>query len=214
MKALSPARGLVVAILAATAAWPTAARASDDDGAYGRLEGDLALHGGAGMAVMKGGPHLAFELEALYLSTAGIYARYTDALGRKKAFFERTISTGVELRPLFLARWAKDMERGPARLDLFLDSFSLELGAVWAQPDRGSFAKKPGLEFGTGFEFPFLASGTGPFVGAFAALRLSDPSIPNDRDILEQGSMLLFTLSWHQMVPAHLVDVRDRRSPR
>lgn len=204
---------LVLAFAAATVG-AHEARAEDDDGAYGRFEGDLALHGGAGVAVMKGGPHLAFQLEALYLSTAGIYGRYTDALGQKKAAFERTISTGVELRPLFLARWAKDTEHGPARLDLLLDSLSLEVGAVWAQDPRGAFAKRPGLELGTGLELPLLASASGPFIGAFAALRLGDPSVHDDRDLLAQGSMLLFTFSWHQMVPAHLVDMRDRRPPR
>jgi hypothetical protein len=190
---------------------PSRARASDDDGAYGRFDGDLALSLGSGVAVAKGGPHLAFDLHALYLSTAGLYARYTDGLGQHRTAMRRTIATGVELRPLFLARWAKDMEHGPAHLDLLLDSISIGLGAVWQEPQRAPFAAKPGLELGIGLEMPILSSATGPFVGAMGLLRLDDPSVKNDRDILDQGSMLLFTVSWHQMVPAHLVDARDRR---
>ena len=185
---------------------------SENDGAYGRIEGDLSLHAGAGVAVVHGGPHLAFQLEALYLSTAGLYARYTDALGQRHTNIKRTLSTGVELRPLFLARYAQDFERGPARLDLFLDSLSVEIGAFWDQPERGPFAIRPGVEFGTGLEFPILAKASGPYVGAFAALRLQDPGKPNDRDIFQQGSMLLLVFSWHQVVSTHLVDFRDRRS--
>ncbi len=183
----------------------------ENDGAYGRLEGDLALHAGSGVGIVHGGPHLAFQLEALYLDTAGFYARYTDSLGQHTDI-KRTLSTGVEVRPLFLARYASDLERGPARLDLFLDSLSIEMGVVWDQAARGSFARRPGLEVGTGLEFPLLAKASGPYIGAFAALRLQDPSEPNDRDVLQQGSMLLFTFSWHQIVPAHLVDFGDKSS--
>ena len=199
-------------VTASSLAFARAAYASDDDGAYGRLDGDLAIHAGSGVAVMSGGPHLAFQVELLYLSTAGVYARYTDALGQKKSVFERSVSTGVEVRPLFLGRYAKNFEQGPARLDLFLDSFSIEVGAVWGQPQKQSVPTLPGLEFGLGAEFPLLTKASGPFIGTYGALRLTDLAGHDDRGLGKQGSMLLFTFSWHQMVRAHLVDASDRLS--
>lgn len=195
---------------AVIAGQPSIARAEDSDGAYGRLDGDLAIHAGAGVGIMRNGPHLAFQAELLYLSTAGIYARYTDGLGQKHPPFQRSISTGLELRPLFLGRYATDNEKGPARWDLFLDSFSIQVGAVWAQPQKDSFAAEPGLEFGLGLEFPLLAKASGPYVGAYGAMRLVDLGGHDDRDLTRQGSMVLFTFAWHQVLRTHLVDANDR----
>ena len=61
------------------------ARAADDDGLYGRFDGDVELRLGAGPALVSGGPMLSARASALYRSTAGLYADYADArrqLGR------------------------------------------------------------------------------------------------------------------------------------
>jgi hypothetical protein len=185
--------------------------AEPTDGAYGRLDGDLLLQAGAGVAVALGGPQLAIDLRALYLSSAGLYFRYGESFGQKNAVTARSLSTGVEIRPMFLARWARDLEKGPARLDLFVDSFSIDFGAGWLEPNGAGFHPKPAFEIGLGLEFPLLAQANGPYVGALGMLRLDDLERGDKRDLLEQGSIFLFTLSWHGVVKLGLADIKDRR---
>ena len=205
-------RAAAAALLATLSALvPSVARADDADGAYGRLDGDLLLQAGAGVAVAFGGPHLAIDLHALYLSSAGFYARYTDALGQKAASFERTVATGIDVRPFFLARWAQDLEKGPPRLDLFVDSLSIQFGAAWQQPQGMAFKEQPAFEIGLGLEFPLLKTASGPFIGAEGVFRFDDLQGKDKRDLLAQGSVMLFTVSWHQTVHAGLADIRDRR---
>ena len=102
------------------------------DGVYGRFDGDLDLGLALGAEFGSAGhPAPALRGSAHYFSSAGVYAS-----GRIKAGDESAPSLfglGVELRPLFLPRWAKGYETGPALLDLTLDSLSLSLGAFWAQ---------------------------------------------------------------------------------
>jgi len=187
------------------------ARADETDGAYGRLDGDLLLQGSAGVALALGGPHIAVDVRALYLSTAGIYARYTDACGQRNAAFERDVATGVEVRPLFLGRWAQDKEKGPPRFDLLLDSLSFQFGAAWQQKQGLAFVALPAFEIGIGFEFPLLARASGPHIGMEGVARVDALNTSVHHDILDQGSMFLFTVSWHQMVKVGLSDFKDRR---
>ncbi|MEI2687854.1 MAG: hypothetical protein V9G14_17700 [Cypionkella sp.] len=76
-----------------------------------------------------------------------MYLHYADALRHAKARrVARSFAAGLELAPLFLARYASDLERGPARLDLLLDSIALGVGAFWDEPRGGPFGARPGLE--------------------------------------------------------------------
>jgi hypothetical protein len=207
------AAAAAAAALALVAAAPSPARAAEDDGVYGRFDGDLELHAGAGVAIADGGPMLAAHLDALYLSTAGIYGRYTDALGTKGPSIERSIAAGLTIQPLFLGRYAKNMEQGPARLDLFLDSIALDLGAFWHGPRQGDFAVYPGLEVALGLSLPILAQADGPVVTIRGALRwrAADLSAAGaEGDLIERGAHLAITLAWHQIVRTHLVDAGDR----
>jgi hypothetical protein len=193
----------------------TSQRSYTTDGAYGRLEGDLDLRIGAGLAVAKGGPSLAAGASALYMSTAGIYVQYADALGGDGPAVVRSIATGIALEPLYLARYATDLERGPARGDLLLDSILIQLGAYWDTPRGGAFARDPGFEFALGFGVPILARATGPMVCVRGAMRLDPPSLlgPPSTAGFVQGIVSL-TLTWRHIVPLHLVDAADRPSPR
>ena len=92
------------AALAASLAREAPACAADGDGAYGRLDGDVLLIGEAGVAYVDGAPGLLLGGRALYLSTAGFYARYVDTFEQHEVAAARQIGAGVELRPLFLAR--------------------------------------------------------------------------------------------------------------
>jgi hypothetical protein len=202
--------------LAATIALVTGAaqaRADDDgaDGVYGRLDGDLLAIGEAGAAVSPEGSSLALGARALYLSTAGVYVRYLEGFEQRELAAQRSISGGVELRPLFLARFARDLEHGPAHLDLLLDSIALDVGAFWWASPGGGLRSFPGLEVALGLEMPILPDASGPHVGAMGSLRVTHGGAGGaaDDDINFRASALIFTLSWHGVVDAGIVDAGD-----
>jgi len=144
------------------------------DGVYGRLDGSLALSVSAGAEVEDGEPRGALRLAAHYLWTAGVYARYSDAFGSAEQRPSRVASLGVDVRPLFLPRFALDTEHGPAFLDLTLDSFSLNAGAYFAQPSSRDFGDERGFEAGLGFGLPLLGEAAGPWLEARAERRFAD----------------------------------------
>jgi hypothetical protein len=198
-------------LLAAALGVPRAAAA--DDGAYGRLDGDLNLSIGAGVAVAAGAPALAARTSAVYAEIAGIHLGYADALGQPAALVDRSIAAGVTLKPLFWGRFANALENGPARIDLFIDSFVLEIGAFWAAPRGLDLVVDPGLEIAAGFGFPILADATGPFVELRAAMRYRREDLAGTAlaDAGERGAMLTVTLAWHHVVAVHIADAGDRR---
>lgn len=202
-------RRWISALIAAFLCAPTA-HAENADGAYGRLDGDLAFQGDLGVAILDGGVHGVTSLRALYLSSAGVYARYTEGFDGPTPI-ARTLGFGVEFRPLFLGRYLQDLERGPAHLDLFADSLSLTLGTWWGAPRSRPFDRTPGFEFGASVELPILPDATGPHVGVGGTLRFTD--FQGSRDVVEQGSMILLWLSWHQMIGTGLVVARDMARP-
>lgn len=191
---------------------PATAHATDDDGAYGRYDGDLDLRIGAGAAIMQEGPALSAFASALLLSSAGIYVHYADAFDDTRRV-PRSISTGLVIEPMFLARTAFNLQIGSGRLDLAIDSFAIGLGAYWTIPRLPTNPmNEPGLEFSLGFGLPFLASASGPVLGVRGALRASPAAMAGSEKfgLVEQGAYLSITLAWRQLVPTHLVDARDR----
>jgi hypothetical protein len=197
-----------LALVTATAvlAMATPSRA-DDDGVYGRLNGDLELRAEAGAGFASGGPTLAAGAAALYLGTAGVYAHYTDALGQPGADVTRSIAAGLILQPFFLARYGSDFEHGPARLDLFVDSFGLEIGSFWAAPRGLGLRATPGLELAATLAVPLLARASGPFLAVRGALRLRQDDAAG---AIDRAGLLSVTLSFHQVIPIHFVDAGDR----
>jgi hypothetical protein len=144
------------------------------DGVYGRFDGSLSLSASAGAELEAGEPRGALKLSAHYLWTAGAYARYSDAFGGAEQRPVRVASPGVDVRPLFLPRFALDNERGPALLDLALDSLSLNAGAYFAQPVGRDFGDERGFEAGLGFGLPLLGEAAGPWLEARAERRFAD----------------------------------------
>lgn len=196
----------LAATLAALTATATSARA-EDDGVYGRLDGDLELRAEAGAGFASGGPSLAAGVSALYLGTAGLYVHYTDALGSRGADVTRSIAAGLHLEPLFLARYASDLEHGPARLDLLVDSFGLEIGSFWSAPRGYGLAAEPGLELAATLAIPVLARASGPFLALRGALRLRQDDAAA---ALDRAGLFSLTLSFRTVVPVHIVDSGDR----
>jgi hypothetical protein len=180
------------------------------DGVYGRFDGDLGLSLGAGAAVGPDGPNAAFIGRVIFFETAGFYTAYTDAFGQSDVALQRSIGVGVTLRPFFIPRWSLDLEHGPAILDLTIDGIGFDLGVLWAAGPDGAFADHPGMEAALGTEVPLLGQASGPFVGVRGALRWGPAELASHR---EDGlrPALFFTLAWHTLVDAHIVDVGDRR---
>ncbi|MCU0656388.1 MAG: hypothetical protein MUF64_14380 [Polyangiaceae bacterium] len=167
------------------------------DGAHGRLDGDLAPALEAGAALGPGGLAPAARASLLYLATAGAQATwFAPRHGHRSA-----LALGVELRPLFLPRFLKDRERGPARLDLLIDSVHLGLAARLGP-------RRPGLDLSLGAELPLSAS----FAGWFLGLRLLRhwPHEALDPGLQGAQTQALFTLGYRAVLQAHLVDARDR----
>jgi hypothetical protein len=203
-------------VLVASAASREARAAGPEDTTDGRIDGDLSASAGLGATFGPRGPRAAIDLRLRYLWTAGVFATYEDGplLGGSAAP-RRAFAGGVELRPIFLARWLQGKELGNPYLDLTIDSLGLELGAVFLQPEGASFGARPGLQAGLGLQVPVLPHATGPLVGLHAGARWSDAVLggrpiegPSDRALY-----LLVTLGWQQVFGAHVVDLGDR-APR
>jgi len=144
------------------------------DGVYDRFDGSLALAGTLGAELEAGAPRGAVRASAHYWWVAGVYGRYSDALGHDSDRPTRVASLGVDLRPLFLPRFALDLEQGPAVLDLALDSLSLTAGAYFAKPSHADFGDERGFETGLGVGVPFLGRAKGPWLDLRAERRFAD----------------------------------------
>jgi hypothetical protein len=167
---------------------------SSRDGVYERFDGDLELGlalgaelGSAGSAapVVRGTAH--------YFSIAGLYAGGRIRAGDRSAL--SLFDLGIDVRPLFVPRWAKGYETGPAWFDLSLDSLSLSLGAFWAR--RAADAGTRGFEAALGLGVPLFASAAGPWLEARTILRYPD-SGPREE-------ALLLAFAWHGFVVTPLV---------
>jgi hypothetical protein len=213
-----PGAALFLQLVAATPADPGAspvtAPSDRPDTTYGRLDGDVGIVVGAGVAVGPGSPRGAVDLRLRYMETAGLFFSYEDGFG-SGAEPVRVLSGGLELRPLFIARWLNGNELGSARVDLAIDSIGFELGGFFAQPQGEQFASRPGLQVGVGLELPILATASGPWIGLHGGMRFSDAELGgrSTGDSADKAFFLAITLAWHQIVGTHVVDPMDR-APR
>jgi hypothetical protein len=194
------------------AAWCSSARAAESDrgrghvplpgydGVYGRLDGNLAVGASAGAELDAGEARGALRLSLHYLWTAGVYARYSDAFGGADQRAERTASFGIDLRPLFLPRFALDNEQGPALYDLTLDSLSLSAGAYFAEPRHGDFGDERGFETGVGFGVPLFRAAGGLWLEGRAERRFADRG-PNAW--LFTLALGFHAITWSTDAPAH-----------
>jgi hypothetical protein len=186
------------------------------DGAYGRVGGDLTFVAGLGGVVAPRGPRAEGELRLRYLESAGIFAAYEDGASLGSAAEPgRVLAVGAEVRPLFLFRWLQGGETHRARTDLVVDSFGIELGAVWSQPAGQGFASVAGVQAGLGLEVPLLLRATGPWLGLHGGVRWSDHALGAGvvESADDRSAFVAITLAWHQVVVAHVVDVGDQ-APR
>jgi hypothetical protein len=142
------------------------------DGVYGRFNGDTDLSLKLGGLISQAEFWGSLGASAHYYSLVGISADYANGLASDSTDLE-SLSVGVELRPLFLPRWALDAEHGPAWLDLTLDSLALGLGAYWADPGEG-FGEARGIWLSIGIGVPLLGSADGPWLELRETRRFPD----------------------------------------
>jgi len=190
---------LSVSALVTLSAWlcvacPAFAQASAPrprDGVYDRFDGDLDLGLAVGAELGSAGRAApALRGTAHYFSIAGLYLS-----GRLKAGDDSAsslCSVGVDLRPLFVPRWAKGFETGPGLFDLTLDSLSLALGAFWAERARPAAPRERGFEASLGFGVPLLASAAGPWLETRGLLRYPDNGA--------RAEAILVGFAWHGFV--------------
>ena len=170
----------------------------EGDGAYGRFEGDLDIGLGVGpnIAFSNGDLALGGRISAHWFSLAGLYVYYAESLDDEAAV-RRRFGAGLDLKPLFLLRWSKGLEAGPAILDLTLDSLSLGLGVLTSTPNDPLASQRSGFETSLGFGVPLTGRAPGPWL-EFRAGFLLPKNEPGDA-----SAIALFT--WHFMLGSPLV---------
>lgn len=166
---------------------------SSADGVYGRFDGDVDFGVGLGAAydaaLEQASPRL--RLTGHYFSLAGLFAEYDEGFGRERGL-QRKLALGVDVRPLFVPRWALDLQQGPAFLDLTLDSISLGLGGFFSTPAGQSFGDERGFTASLGFGLPLAAYASGPWLEFRGGLLWPDDG--------ETRAEVLAALTWHFVV--------------
>ncbi len=189
--------------------------AQASDGAYGRLAGDLALAAQVGATAGQHGVSACGRLTTTYLQSGGLYFQYNDGLGFEGQVMARSLAAGFEIRPFFIGRFVNDLERGPALLDLLVDSLSLGLGLQrsWHNP---RFCKKHdgdgcavlGMEVSVGLQLSLLPRANSPFIALHGAYRWSQPTSSSTEQPPPQA-LLTLTLGYQHLLNLGLVDAGD-----
>jgi hypothetical protein len=126
------------------------------DGVYGRFDGDVDFGLGLGVRASTESVGPTARLSVHYLQSLGVVGQFTWPTTYDHETWQAAV--GLDLRPLFLPRWALDLEQGPAFADLLLDSVSVSAGPVFTSYDhdvRTGF----GLELGAAFPLHSHARG-------------------------------------------------------
>ncbi|MAQ19826.1 MAG: hypothetical protein CMN30_34115 [Sandaracinus sp.] len=202
-------RSLLALALVALAA--TTAAADDGDGLYDRFDRDLTLAMNVGGGVVLAGgdarPTLAADLRLRVIDTAGpVVAMRYGSDGRTG---HGHVLVGVELRPFFPALFLLDLSTGNEWVDLFVQSFGIELGAALF-PFDDDFGV--GLGVGLSIELPLLmpsrTSGTFQSIALRLAARRIDgtPSFRATPDQDRSEWTLMATLSFALSARAGIAD--------
>lgn len=160
---------------------------------YGRFGGDTDISLKLGGMLRDEGLSGSVGGSIHYYSLLGVTADYSESLVAD-APDARSFSAGIEVRPLFLPRWALGLERGPAWLDLALDSLAAGFGAYFSDAELdGQNARGVWVSLGAGM--PLLASASGPWLEVRALRRFPDQSTA-----LDAHNALFVYLSWHHIL--------------
>ena len=163
-----------------------------------------------------------------YLSSIAIVSQYNEGFGTDQPL-RRSVMGGVEVRPLFMGRWARDMQHGPPHLDLFVDSLALGLGLYrsWLQgplctatsgapplPSAPGGCRDDGMELSASLDVSLLPQANTPFIALRGALRWSMLDRSAIYDVPTPSGMLTLSFGYRHLFPIGLVDAADRLAPR
>lgn len=160
------------------------------DGVYGRFDGDLDVGVGLGARLSAPGFGPNLRASAHFLSSVGLVVDLTRPLLGDTGW---SLGTAIDLRPLFLPRWAFDLEQGPALVDLLVDSVSVSGGPVFHPLNDAAVGF--GLE--AGFGIPLSQTSQGFWLDLRASGRWVGDATP-------WGGLV--SLSWHTSLLTPLVD--------
>lgn len=186
---------LVLALLTAAgrahAGWPPAV---ESDGVYGRFRGNTDVSLKLGGMLRDAGLAGSVGASVHYYSLLGVTGDYSESLAAD-SLHARSASVGLELRPLFLPRWALGMERGPAWLDLALDSAALGFGAYFTDAEADARGSR-GAWLSLGFGAPLFLDASGPWLELRALRRFPDHQALG----VDAHNALFVYLSWHHVL--------------
>lgn len=173
------------------AAWPPTPAA---DGVYGRFRGNTDLSLKLGGMLRDEGLAGSVGASVHYYSSLGLTGDYSESLVAD-SLHARSFSLGVDLRPLFLPRWLLGLERGPAWLDLALDSLALGFGAYFSDSElEGGGTRGAWLSLGAGV--PLIGDAAGPWLELRGLRRFPDPTAMASA----AHNALFVYLSWHHLL--------------
>ena len=135
----------------------TPAAACAQDGAYGRLDGDLTIELSAGAGATFTGDVVGVGV------TGDVRLRFLDMVGLMAGIDARPDSESrvlvmADLRPIWFARFLLGASVGDRWVDLFIDSIGVELGVAVAPLDERVGV---GLAVGFGVDLPLAFFGAG-----------------------------------------------------
>lgn len=134
-------------------------------GVYGRFAGDVTMSAAAGAELGHDPARALLKLAAHYYWMAGPYLSLrSPPFDSDDGFF--IASAGIDLKPVFIPRWAMDLERGPAFVDLLIDSLAVSAGSFVGLGEHPGPSRPAGFELGLGAGIPLLAAASGPWFEA------------------------------------------------
>ena len=139
---------------------PSAALAAPDDGVYGRFDSPWSASVATGVGDASSHVFFHLELNGHYLQTAGAYL-YAEPTTERFSGAIPQMGAGISARPLFLPRFFKNWEQGPAWLDLLIDSFELRVGMEYSSLRRAINPLQPSFVLGVAVGTPLQSNGNG-----------------------------------------------------
>lgn len=139
----------------------------EGDGVYGRFNGDLSLQIGGGLESDFVKPTFRPLLigDISVYQTIGLYGAFRESVASSDPW-QRALSTGLVLSPLFLVRWPRAWESGAATWDLAVDSLSIVGGVSFVQESAKPLFDSPRAELGLQVGVPLLGRANGLFLRA------------------------------------------------
>ena len=162
------------------------------DGVYGRFGGNIDWSVKVGGLYDTRGIGASGGFSLHYFSLVGVNGDLSSSRDGEAGAPRTSVSLGLELRPLFLPRWALGHQRGPEWLDLALDSVALGFGGYFGL--LGEEPHRPrGFTVSTGAGLPLSPSASGPWLEVRAFRRFPDASPGTFRS---HNGLFLY-LGWH-----------------